>query len=210
MLEILFIRHGQTDWNIAQKVMGAQPIPLNETGRAQAARLSDYMKDVKLDAVVSSPVRRAVETAEVLARGRTNLSVTQEPRLSEIVYGEWLNLTFRELSTVHAKTWQEYHDDPENVKIPGGEMLPAVRDRTVAAVNDAVSKFPGGRIAIVSHADVVKLAIIGVLGWPMKAFRSFSMDNCATVLVRKHPKLGMRLVWFNHMNGFEKDLMAIA
>lgn len=210
MLELLFIRHGQTDWNLQQKVMGAQPIPLNETGRAQAAKLAEYLKDVKLDAVAASPVLRAVETARILLRDRPHLKLIEDQRFAEIEYGDWLNLNFKDLSANYPDTWRDYHHDPENVIIPKGERLPVVRDRTAAAVNDLVKKYPDGRIAIVSHADVIKLAVIGVLKWPMKMFGSFSMDNCATVLVRNRPQLGLKLVWFNHMNGFEKDIKATA
>lgn len=206
MLEILFIRHGQTDWNRQQRVMGTQPISLNEEGIRQAEKLAEYLKGTRLDAVVTSPVKRAAQTAQILLNDRPELKLIHEKRFGEIEYGEWVNLTFSDLSTKYSDIWRDYHQNPEKVKIPGGELLTNVRDRTKAAVSEFESKYPDGRIAVISHADVIKLAVIGVLDWPMNLFKCFSMDNGAMLLLRKHPTLGMRLVWFNHINGIGRDI----
>jgi len=206
MFELLFIRHGQTDWNLQSRVMGRQPIPLNEKGKWQAKRLAAYLKGIKIDAMATSPVKRAMETAEILLRGRQELQLIVDERLSEIEYGDWLNLTFTDLATQYADIWKDYHQNPETVNIPGGEKLPHVCERTVQAITEIRNRHPKGRLAIISHADVIKLAIIRLLKWPMNLFKCFSMDNGAMLLLRDHPTLGMRVIWYNPMNGFGRDL----
>nr|HPM41603.1 histidine phosphatase family protein [bacterium] len=84
MLEILLVRHGQTDWNVVQKVMGRQPVPLNARGRAQAAALSEFLSGADLSAVISSPVLRAMETAGLVAERHAGLVVEADEALSEI------------------------------------------------------------------------------------------------------------------------------
>jgi len=205
MFEALLIRHGQTDFNVAQRVIGRQPVPLNELGMRQARELSECLKGVELNGVISSPVLRAKQTAEVILDGHPELELVLDEGFSEIDYGEWVNLTISEIVTRYPDVWPNYHSDPKVVKIPGGESLIAARDRTLKSFVNLKKRHPEGRIAIVSHADVIKLAITAVLGWPIEMFKSFSMDNGAVVLVREHPALGMRMVWYNPIKGLCGD-----
>ena len=206
MLELLLIRHGQTDWNLQQKVMGRQPIPLNATGRRQAGELAAFLAGARIDAVYTSPVRRAQETAEIIARGREGLAVEDEEGLAEIDYGEWVNLTFAELTEKHRETWRRYREDPNDLVLPGGESMPQVVARVARVVADVRRRFADGRVALVSHADVIKLLLLDILGLDVKNILRLSIDNCAMLLVRFHPELGPRLVVFNPANGFGKDM----
>jgi len=206
MLEFLFIRHGQTDYNVQQRVIGRQPVPLNETGKKQAKKVADYLKDVELTAIVSSPVVRAKETAEAILAGRTGLELTLDEGFSEIDYGEWVDLTVSDIVVRYPEIWPNYHSNPKAVKIPGGESLNSAHDRIERSIVNLKKRYQDGRVAIVSHADVIKLAVTGLLSWPIDMFKSFSMDNGAIVLVRQHPTLGMRMVWYNPMNGLGRDI----
>jgi len=206
MLEFLFIRHGQTDHNVDQRVMGRQPIPLNEIGKRQAQEIADHLRNVELAAVVSSPVLRARETAEAILKRHPDLKLTLDEGFSEIDYGEWVNLTISDIVVRYPDVWPAYHSNPAVAKIPGGESLVTARDRTFASILNLKKQHPDGKIVIVSHADVIKLAITGLLGWPIEMFKSFSMDNGAVVLVREHPAFGMRMVLYNPMNGLGRDI----
>jgi probable phosphoglycerate mutase len=206
MKEYLFIRHGQTDWNTLQKVMGRQPIPLNDKGRREARGVADLLKDIDLAAVATSPVERALETAEIIMENRPATQLIVEEGLSEIEYGEWVNLKIADIVARYPDVWQNYHGNPEAMKIPGGEEISKVQERAVGAVRKLREKFPDGRLAFISHADVIKLAVIGILNWPLTFFKSFSMENGAVILLREHPALGMRMIWFNHLNGVGRDI----
>src|SRR5262245_13858292 len=96
MLEILLIRHGQTDWNQERRIMGSQPVGLNAAGREQIVLLSERLRNVPFARLYASPLRRALETAEILNQGR-GLTIEQDPALQEIEYGEWTGKTFQEV-----------------------------------------------------------------------------------------------------------------
>src|SRR3990172_13432062 len=96
MLEILLIRHGQTDWNRDRKIMGDAPIGLNDAGKDQVQRLSKLLSPVKVEALYSSPLQRTMESAEILNLN-WHLSLQSHPDVREIEYGEWVGKTFREI-----------------------------------------------------------------------------------------------------------------
>lgn len=206
MLELLLIRHGQTDWNAIQKVMGRQPIPLNATGRRQAEELAAFLAGARLDAIIASPVRRTMETAEIVARRHPGIVVEEDEGLAEIDYGDWVNLTFAELTEQHGETWRRYHEDPNDLVLPGGESMPQVVERVAAVVARVRARFADGRVALVSHADIIKLLLLELLGLEVRNILRFSIDNAAMLLVRFYPELGPRLVVYNPANGFGKDM----
>ena len=221
MLEMLLIRHGQTDWNAARRVMGRQPIPLNERGRAQAEGVAEYLAEVRLDAIVSSPVLRTMETAGIIAAHHPGLAVEPNDGLSEIDYGEWVNLTFAELEEHHGESWRRYLEDPNDLVLPGGESMPEVVARVARLLEKLKTRFmdpadpqasklgsPGAaskRVALVSHADIIKILLLNLLGLDVRNVLRLSIDNCALLLVRISAEMGARLVLFNMKDGFARD-----
>lgn len=205
MLELLFIRHGQTDWNASQKVMGRQPIPLNDAGRAQARELAGFLEGTYLAAVISSPVKRAAETAEIIAASK-GLGVEFDRGLSEIDYGDWVNLSFADLVGKYGGLWHKYKIDPNDVVLPGGESMRDVKKRVGRFVDKVCKRFDSGRVALVSHADIIKIALIHLFKLDLKQMACYSIDNCAMLLVRFYEETGPRLVLYNALNGFGKDL----
>lgn len=195
MKELLLIRHGQTDWNVAKKIMGRKPIPLNETGRKQAERLAGYLSANPIDICFSSPVLRALETAEILCAPQKLKPVLRE-ELAEIDYGSWVDLSFAEVHQNHSEAWAQYRADPNDLVFPGGESIQAVAQRMNFLVDEALKVYPGKRVAMVSHADVLKFAIAYIFGFPLTILRQFSFENCGVALIRYDDALGPRLTWF--------------
>lgn len=206
MLEILLVRHGQTDWNARQKVMGRQPIPLNSVGQTQAEKLAGFLNGVKIDRVISSTVLRAQQTAEIIARGRDGIGVENESGLDEIDYGDWVNLHFSELDEKYSDMWRRYREDPSGLQLPGGESMDGVTKRVGDVIDGVRSSVCDGRVVLVSHADIIKIAILNVMELGLKNLRRFTVDNCALMLLRFYPDFGPRLVLYNAMNGFGKDM----
>ncbi len=205
MLELLLIRHGQTDWNAQQKVMGRQPIPLNETGQQQAAAAAAYLAEARLDAVIASPVRRTMQTAEIIAVSH-DLAVEEDEGLAEIDYGDWVNMSFAELKELHGETLKRYRLDPGDLMLPGGESMPQVAERVGGTLATVRERFDDGRVALVSHADIIKIALLDLLGFELRTLIRFSIDNASITLVRIYPEIGPRLILFNPENGFGRDL----
>lgn len=206
MLEFLLIRHGQTDWNVRQMVMGRQPIPLNERGREQARGLGEYLAKAGLSRIITSPIRRALETAHIIAAQAGGVAVEEEGGLSEIDYGEWVNLSFAELLTKHGETWRRYREDPNDLLLPGGESMAEVVARVGDVIDRVRAEQGDGRVAFISHADIIKIALLNLLGLELKTILKLSIDNCSMLLVRFSPELGPRLVLYNAANGFGKDM----
>ncbi|MBI4237895.1 MAG: histidine phosphatase family protein [Deltaproteobacteria bacterium] len=195
MFEVLLVRHGQTDWNAGRRVMGRQPIGLNATGRAQVAALAGALAECNVVAIYASPTRRTMESAELLLDGhRGDAPLQEDPGLVEIDYGDWVNLPFEAVEPQPSFT--EYLVRPSQMQIPGGERPTEVQARAVAAVERMRSAHPSGRVAVVSHADVIKVVLVHYLGMPLDRWQQFKIDNGSLTWLRFYPG-GVRVVGVN-------------
>ena len=143
MLEIILVRHGETEFNAAETFRGRADVPLNETGLKQAKLLGEYLSREKINVVYSSPLQRAVKTAEAIAAPQ-KLKVKIVENLNDIDCGEWQGLTLKEVKERYEDIYQDWLDTPEQVRIPGGESLEDVRSRALPFVQDAVTALPRG------------------------------------------------------------------
>ena len=96
MTEIILVRHGETEWNVAEIFRGRIDVELNETGIKQAELLAEYLSNVKIDAIYSSPLKRALKTAEIVA-GSHKLDINITPGLTDFNYGKWQGLSHQEV-----------------------------------------------------------------------------------------------------------------
>lgn len=175
-MEIILARHGETDWNKEEIFRGRADVALNETGLKQAARLGKYLSGDSLDVVYSSPLKRAVKTAEAIA-GYHELEVKIVSSLVDFDYGEWQGLSLREVRERYPELYQDWADLPEQVRIPGGESLEDVRNRAMPFVEDAVLRCGQGRLALVSHRVVNKVLICALLGLDNSHFWNIKLDT---------------------------------
>jgi len=155
---LLFIRHGQTTWNVEHRLPGQFPgNELTGTGQEQARRLAEALTVLPLSAIISSPLERATETARYLAHGRT-LTIQLEPDLIDIELGHWSGQDRDELSKSDS-VWKAFLRNPL-VAPEDVETFPQVEQRAVAAVERWLKKESTGAYpAFVTHADVIKLLI---------------------------------------------------
>ena len=194
MGKILLVRHGETDWNKERRIMGREPIGLNENGRRQARELREGLSDIGIEAVYSSPVARALETAEILCQGRS-LAPIPEEGLVEVHYGEWVGKTFMEVRAMPG--YVPYTQRLDTPVAPGGETLYQVRDRAMAFLSHVSELHLDGNILIVSHADWIKCVFMQLLSIPFEKIWSLRIDN-ATVCVLETEERGFRVLSFNH------------
>jgi broad specificity phosphatase PhoE len=179
---LLLIRHGQTTWNVEHRLPGLLPgVDLNDTGRQQAARLADALAVIPISAVISSPLERARETAEILVKGR-DLSVQLEPELVDTDVGRWAGQVIGELSKSDP-AWGAYVKDP-TVAPEGIETFPHVQQRVVAAVERLRTQNNiGAHPAFVAHADVIKLLLAHYLDLDPGRAVSMMIDNASVSIV---------------------------
>ncbi len=176
MATILLVRHGETDWNRSGRVMGTRPVPLNQQGLTQAARLALELTALESPTLYSSPVLRTRQTADILA-STLRLSVVEEPGLSEIGVGEWEGRYWNEFEGDPARI--NYYRLPEEARPPGGETLGEVQRRAVASVQRA-SRLAASRPAIlVTHADVVKAIVAHYLEAPLQTMRHMQIGHAS-------------------------------
>jgi phosphoserine phosphatase len=178
VLEIILVRHGETAWNAGETFRGRKDIPLNETGVKQALLLGEYLRDEKIDIIYSSPLTRAVQTAEAIA-AHHSLAVDIVGNLSDMDFGEWEGLTAAEVKDRYEEAYRDWLDTPEQVRIPGGESLGDVESRVVPFLEDAVARLGKGKMVLVSHRVVHKVLICSLLCLGNAGFLSVKLDNAA-------------------------------
>ncbi len=176
MTEILLIRHGETEWNAAEIFRGRADIALNENGLRQAGLLAEYLKDKQIDAIYASPLKRARNTAEIIA-GRHGLEVKTVTDLIDINFGEWQGLSHREVKDRYGELYTEWINHPDRVRFPGGESLGEVRQRAQEWVNKIVAEYEGKTVALVSHRVVNKVLVCALLGLDDAHFWSIRQDT---------------------------------
>lgn len=145
--KLLLVRHGETDWNLARRVQGHTDRPLNDTGRAQARALADELRDVALDAVYSSDLSRAEETARILA-GRLGLPVGTLLELRERSFGTWEGLTDTEVF--------ERFPEARRGQWGDGETTEELDERVLAALRRIARDHPGGTVLVVAHGGPLR------------------------------------------------------
>ena len=174
---LLLIRHGENDYVKTGKMAGRIPgVHLNERGQKQAQALSEALKDVPLKAIYSSPLERALETADPIAKAR-NLKIIQETDLMDADVGKWQGKSLKVLRLM--KVWKIVQIAPSRFRFPEGESFPEAQTRYVNVLERIVRTHnkPKDIIAVVFHADPIKLAVSHFLGLPLDHFQRLSCDT---------------------------------
>ncbi len=158
---LLLIRHGDTDLTAKQLVGRTPGVALNAEGRRKAEALVTRLEGVPLAAVYSSPLERAMQTAEPLALAR-GLSIQSEAGLAEVDYGAWTGRPFTELR--RTDLWKRIQQRPADARFPEGEAIREAQARIMAAIERIFHQHPRSAVAVVSHSDVIKAGVAHLLG----------------------------------------------
>ncbi len=176
MSRLVLIRHGETDWNVEGRYQGQADPPLNARGRAQAQALVEPLRPLGLDVLYTSPLRRARQTAEVLATA-LHLPLHTDPRLMEIHQGAWQTRLRAEIERQYPETFHRWQTAPWEVTPPGGESLRQVQQRVYAAVDAILARHPGQTIGLVTHRIPIALLLMRYDGLPPDAIRTLHLPN---------------------------------
>ena len=176
------VRHGQTDWNAERRLQGATDIPLNDVGRVQARDAVAVLAPYEWDAIVSSPLSRAAETADLIAEG---LGLTVSRRIPE--------LTERSFGPAEG---MQAGPELEALRVPGGfkgaESEAEAADRGLAALEALAEEFRGQRVLVVAHGTLLRVSLSRAIGQTLA-----SVDNAALNLAHHHAVDGWKLEYFN-------------
>jgi len=176
MATIMLIRHGETDWNREEIFRGRADIDLNETGLRQAELLAQYLADVNITAVYSSPLKRALKTAEAISRYHS-IKVEIATELTDFDYGDWQGLSHDTVKLKYKGLYNEWLKNPHMVKMPKGESLDDVRKRAVGLIDQAIAEHEG-TTALVSHRVIHKVIMCALLGLDNSHFWNIKLDTC--------------------------------
>lgn len=204
MTHILLVRHGQTDWNVSRRVMGKLDIPLNEVGRTQAKAAQDILSGLSVDRILHSPYLRTRQTAEVIGKAHAHLPLEPHAALCEVDYGLWEGKAFEDLSAEEA--FQLYFSEPHRCQIPGGECMADVQMRMVGLINELREACHGQTVVLVSHSDIIKVALVHYLSLPLSAIHRLSIEN-GSLSVLALSANSERVVTINRTHGLPSALI---
>lgn len=176
MLEMILVRHGETDSNIRGTYCGWTDTPLNSKGLDQARETARKLKDVQFDAVFCSPLARAVQTAEIITAGRICGITLAEP-LKEHNFGIWEDMTHSEIKEKYPDEATAYEKDWLNYEIEGGESAMQSFQRISVFTDGIVAAHESGTILLVSHLGCIKYMLVHLLGLPVDCIWRFAADN---------------------------------
>jgi broad specificity phosphatase PhoE len=171
--QLILVRHGQTVDNVAGIAQGWNDSALSEAGKTQVQHLAERLAAMKPTALYSSPLGRALATAEAIAAA-TSLPITQLPELREMNYGGWEGRSFLDVRREDEPAYQRWIAD-EEANCPDGESHADVRRRLVRAIRQINSERP----VVVTHGTAIRIAATALLELPTLAARHFAQDNAA-------------------------------
>jgi len=163
---ICIVRHGETDWNAQGRLQGREDIELNDSGRQQAFKIAAYLSGEHWDAVVSSPLKRAYETASIIARKLSVSEINVEEQITERDYGEASGL------------WPEERRSRFPDGIPGQEDFELLRQRAMHALEKIVNDHNGKRIVVISHGALTNSILYTLSGGEFGSFKTRLKNGC--------------------------------
>ena len=170
MTQILLVRHAVNDFVKTGRLAGWTPgVHLNDEGKAQAEALGKRLADSPIRHIYSSPLERTMETAEAVRQHHPHLHLVQNAEIGEVRYGDWEGKSVASL--VSRKMWHNVQHYPSRAKFPNGETMRDCQMRIVNAIETIAAQHPRELVVIVSHADLIKMAVAHFLGMHLDSFQ---------------------------------------
>ena len=194
MTHIYLVRHGQTAWNKEEIFRGRSDVPLNETGLREAELAAEFFRGLEVRAIYSSPLLRASQTAGKIA---DVLSLRVEPLegIIDMSFGVWEGRPLREVKASDGERYLQWQEEPHLLKLPGGESLDEVRERSMAALEAVIRRHSEEAVILVSHRVINKLILCAILGLDNSHFWQMSQDTTAINLIQyRHGKYTLSLM----------------
>lgn len=197
-MELILIRHAQTAWNTRHSFQGSSDTPLSEWGVEQARRLGERLKNKKIDRIISSPKKRAFDTAQAIA-AHHGLTVEIEERIKEIHYGRWEGKNFDDLETEGDPDIGYYRKDRDFYGFPGDQSLFSARCRIGAYLDELKRQYweTDATIVLVGHAAIFRMGIFHLLDIGNIYYEKMEPANAAMTIFRIDKEKGLKMLCFN-------------
>ncbi|MCY4526784.1 MAG: histidine phosphatase family protein [Anaerolineaceae bacterium] len=195
MTRFLLIRHAINDYVQTNRLAGwTQGVHLSEQGKAQAQALGKRLAAESLDQLYASPLERTMETAAAIQQQHPHLQIRRHDGLGEVRYGDWEGANLHELG--RRKAWRVVQEYPSRARFPNGETMRGVQTRVVDALEELALLWPGAQVAIVFHADLIRMALAHFLGMHLDNFQRIDIAPASISRL----SLGHGRPWIHGMN----------
>ena len=183
MMRIFLIRHGETEWNRQNRLQGNSDTHLSPEGFHQAITLAEHAPFQHVDAIYSSDLTRAVETAKIIAE-RFNLTVKIMPELRETDYGDWEGRFIRDLAAESPKAFGRFFTDPERCHPPHGETFLECQARVMIGMIEIIANHDNQNVIVVTHGAAIRLILGAALDMPIHKMWAIAQFNMALNVLR--------------------------
>ncbi len=199
---VVLVRHGQTAWNAEGRAQGHADVGLDDTGRSQAEAVAPVLAALDPDLLVTSDLARARETAAFLEK-QTGLTAVEDHRWREYELGERTGLTLAEFGEKIGAEFDGWWDVHAHVQVPGAETPEQLAARVIPAFEEVLERLGEGETAVVvTHGASLRVAIAGILGWPIEAAVDLeAMNNCGWATLAETGQGRLRLSSYNRTVG---------
>jgi len=195
-MKLILVRHGETQWNKEKRIVGHTEIELNEVGRSQVMQLARVLSGETVSAIYSSPLRRARQTAEEIARVH-HLDIRVKDALKEFDAGDMNGMTILEVSERYGDFFDRWMEGVPGLRMPGGESLSELKHRAWPAVEQIIKDHQDDDvIIIVSHTITILTIVNSALGMSLENFRRLRLE-VGSISVLEFGKRGASLLRFN-------------
>lgn len=203
MTKLYILRHGQSEWNVLNKVQGQLDIDLTDIGIKQAKKAAKRLKDENIVIIYSSDLKRAFDTAEIIGQ-ELNLKTNKLSGLREICFGIWEGLDLETVKNEHQEDFMLWRTQAHNIKFEQGEDLLEVQNRMLKDVNKIISENPGKNILLVSHGTAIKTLILGLLDIDISKYNKMAMGNTGLSVI-EFREFSAVLKLYNETNHIKED-----
>lgn len=194
--KLFLVRHGETLWNHTLRYQGHADIALTESGIEQARALARRLKDQRFAAFYSSDLRRAYDTACILAEPH-GAEVLRMPELREINFGDWEGLTREEIITLYPEISGRWWSRPLETRLPGGETLDEVADRSVRALRTIAARYPDDQVVVAAHGGTIRASVARLMRMDLNQYWRLRQDNAALTIIELFEPDRAQLLLFN-------------
>jgi len=192
-MKVYLVRHGETDWNRKGIYQGQEDIPLNEKGKEEARNLALALKGIEISSIYSSDLKRAKETAEIIAKSLGIQTVIYKESLREMNFGEWTGKSVFEMEE-NSALFQLWSKDPWNISPPGGETLSGLADRVRGEIEEIFLNHQGQNILVIIHAGPIKAIIFDLIGSKGNAYWNLDISHNTIAIIEKEKRYKITLV----------------
>lgn len=203
---LIFVRHGQSEWNIDNRIQGTTNTKLTTKGKMQAERLALELSNYNIDKIYSSCLDRAKNTALTVG-AVINKPIDLESSFNEMNFGIWQGKTMKEIEINHNKDFNIWMKEPDKLNLENAENLKSLREKLAPKLEEIIISMDDQEtVLIVTHGTTLKTAILTLLDMPLSNYKNFAISNVSISLieVRDYNNVLVKLNDTNYLEAYNE------